>query len=326
MKLSVAVITYNQEHYIRQCLDGIVMQKTNFNFEVIIGEDCSTDGTISICREYADKYPNIRILSNNNNLGYAENWKRVLSACNGEYIAAIEGDDYWTNPNKLQKQVDFLDNNPEYGLCYTDCDIYYVENNTTEYSIIKNKKAYVDEIDPLKLKYYFCNVTWVFRNKRQIIPKIDSSCLDVPMVILYENYLQSKIGFVNMNSGVYRRHKGSISNNEHEKEYAYKHPLSYAILRYTYLKQLNKDYTREAIMSLVNNINLINEAYKYQDHIFIGKCEEIFNNFSSSEIMTIFSEIRTLQKTIEAIKDTKSYKLGSYITAPFRWIKKIIHQ
>lgn len=302
------------------------MQKTDFDFEIIIGEDCSSDSTLSICHEYAARHSNIRILSNNKNIGYTENWKRVLSACNGEYIAAIEGDDYWTDSNKLQKQVDFLNSYPQYGLCYTDCDIYYEDEGSTEYSIIKNGKAYVDETDPLKLKYYYCNVTWIFRNERSLIQAIEPYCLDVPMVIICETYLHSKIGYVDINSGVYRRHEGSISCNKNNKEKAYKHELCCAILRYKYLKQYNKEYSREAIKWLANNVRLINEAYKHQDDIFIQKCEEVLGSLNSDEVMVLFTEIQSLHKLIRDIKNTKSYKLGNFITAPFRWIKKIIHK
>ncbi len=118
MKASVFVVTYNQEKYIRQCLDSILMQQVDFDYEVVIGEDHGTDHTRAICEEYAAKYPRIRLLPLMENLGIARNWQRVLSACEGEYIAMCEGDDYWTEPLKLQKQVNFLEQNKLYAGCF----------------------------------------------------------------------------------------------------------------------------------------------------------------------------------------------------------------
>ena len=99
--VSVFVVTYNQEKYIRQCLDSILMQKVNFDYEIVIGEDSGTDNTLSICEEYARKYPQIRLLPKTSHLGIAGNWKRVLSECQGKYVAMCEGDDYWCDPLKL---------------------------------------------------------------------------------------------------------------------------------------------------------------------------------------------------------------------------------
>ncbi|MCR5555531.1 MAG: glycosyltransferase [Bacteroidales bacterium] len=118
MKLSVFVVTYNQEKYIRQCLDSILMQEVDFDYEVVIGEDHGTDGTRAICEEYAEKYSQVRLLPLIENLGVAGNWRRVLLECKGDYIAMCEGDDYWTDSKKLQKQVKFMDENKQYAGCF----------------------------------------------------------------------------------------------------------------------------------------------------------------------------------------------------------------
>lgn len=123
--VSVRTSTYNHGPYIRQCIEGVLMQKTNFQFEYIIGEDFSTDETREIVFEYAKKYPDkIRVVTADYNVGSKANGRRCIRKCRGKYMAICEGDDYWTDPYKLQKQVDFLEANPEYGLVWGRAQIY----------------------------------------------------------------------------------------------------------------------------------------------------------------------------------------------------------
>ena len=110
IKVSILMLAYNHEKYIRQALDSVVGQRTNFPFEAVIGEDCSTDETRSIIREYTKKYPDIiKPLFRKKNLGASKNVVSTLRHCRGEYVAFLECDDYWTDMEKLQKQADYLD-------------------------------------------------------------------------------------------------------------------------------------------------------------------------------------------------------------------------
>lgn len=116
--VSVLCLTYNHEKFIAQAIEGFLMQKTNFRIEILIGDDCSTDNNRMIIESYSKKYPElIKILSGKTNIGAIRNQANLISNAKGKYIAFCDGDDYWTNPNKLQKQIDFLDNNPEYIIC-----------------------------------------------------------------------------------------------------------------------------------------------------------------------------------------------------------------
>lgn len=118
IKVSICCLTYNHEKYIAQAIEGFLMQKTNFRFEIIIGEDCSTDKTRMILDDYASKHPDtIRLITSKVNVGANKNAVRVFKAVKGKYIAICDGDDYWTDPLKLQKQVDFLENNTNYIMC-----------------------------------------------------------------------------------------------------------------------------------------------------------------------------------------------------------------
>ena len=129
LMVSIRCTAYNHEPYIRQCLEGFIMQKTNFRFEAIVHDDASTDGTATIIKEYADKYPDIikPIFETENQHSKRDgSLRRIMNShMKGKYIAYCEGDDYWTDPLKLQKQVDFLEGHPEYGLIYTYFDILY---------------------------------------------------------------------------------------------------------------------------------------------------------------------------------------------------------
>ena len=129
--VTIRCITYNQEKYIRQCLDGFIMQKTNFKFEAIVHDDASTDSTANIIREYAQRYPNIikPILETENQYSKGTLHNVLDPLMTGKYIAICEGDDYWTDQYKLQKQVDFLESNPSYFMCFHQ-SIRHFENHS----------------------------------------------------------------------------------------------------------------------------------------------------------------------------------------------------
>lgn len=116
-KISVAVITYNQQETIRQTLESILAQQGDFDLELVIGEDCSTDGTLLICQEIKDAYPGkIKLLSGPQNLGITANYFRTLQACTGEFIGDIAGDDYYCDDHALEKQMHYLQAHPEVGV------------------------------------------------------------------------------------------------------------------------------------------------------------------------------------------------------------------
>lgn len=117
-KLSICCITYNHEHFISQAIESFLMQETDFDFEIVVGEDCSKDTTRNILKQYQEKYPDkIRLLLHDKNIGMIPNFYQTLNACRGEYIAICEGDDYWTDKDKLQIQVDWMDRHKDFTFC-----------------------------------------------------------------------------------------------------------------------------------------------------------------------------------------------------------------
>jgi glycosyltransferase involved in cell wall biosynthesis len=117
--VSVLIITYNHEDYIAQTLDSVLNQQTNFDFEVVVGDDCSKDRTVEILNAYAQRHTNVRVLTTAKNLGVVPNCIRTLTACQGKYVAHLDGDDYWIDNLKLQKQFDRLEADANMTICYT---------------------------------------------------------------------------------------------------------------------------------------------------------------------------------------------------------------
>lgn len=127
-RISVAMITYNQENYIRQALDSILMQRGQFDLEIIIGDDASTDSTQNILKEYNSKYPDIvKPILRKKNKGVTNNFYDVIMRCSGDYIALLEGDDYWIDKYKLEKQKRFLDAHQDYACIAHDYDMIDME-------------------------------------------------------------------------------------------------------------------------------------------------------------------------------------------------------
>jgi glycosyltransferase involved in cell wall biosynthesis len=280
--VSISCITYNHAPYIKQCLDGFLMQKTTFSFEVLIHDDASTDGTTEIIKDYAQKYPDIiKPLYEEENQwikgrrGSAEfNFPRAR----GKYIALCEGDDYWIDENKLQMQVDFLENNPEYGMCYTKARQY----NQKEMFFYKKSfgSGFVGFEDLLKNGNRIPTLTTVYRKdlldryQKEIQPNNKGWLMgDYPMWLYFSH--ESKIKFIEVVTSVYRVLENSASHSvDLEKQFDFKKNV-YEIRRffsdlysvdyiacsndeiyfYVYLQELKRQYGK-------HNANLLRYYYK----------------------------------------------------------------
>ena len=142
--ISVVVVTYNQEDTIGRTLDSILMQQCHVPYEIIIGEDCSTDSTLSICRGYAEKHPDvIRLIANEENKGFINNYFDCILAAKGKYIADCAGDDFWIDPHKLEKEVCILENHPEVTLAHTDWNKY---DESTQIASASARKPFTDSM------------------------------------------------------------------------------------------------------------------------------------------------------------------------------------
>lgn len=222
--VSISCITYNHASYIKECIDGFLMQKTNFNFEVLIHDDHSTDGTEEIIKEYAKQYPDIikPLFEKENQYSLGKPIGSVvwnLPRARGKYIAMCEGDDYWIDPYKLQKQVDFLESHPDYGMCYTKVKRYNQQNkkyidvwggaNETMYKLlIENTIPTLTAV--FHKAIYYDYLTEIHPSKRGWLMG------DYPIWLYIAQ--NSKIKFINETTGVYRICTESASHsNDIEK-------------------------------------------------------------------------------------------------------------
>lgn len=215
--VSICMITYNHESYIKQALNSVLMQKCDFLYEIIIGEDCSKDETLKICQEFSNRHPQIKLLPTSTNLGMIPNFVRTLKACKGKYIAILEGDDYWCDPLKLKKQVDFLEANAEYGLVHTAYTNFIQSLNLHKENI--NNEIYEGSIfEKLLIENKIATLT-VMARRNLILDAIDSGIFeqgfilgDYPLWLSIS--LKTKTGFINEKTAIYRVLEESASHSK----------------------------------------------------------------------------------------------------------------
>lgn len=265
MKVSVYCLVYNHEAYLRSALDGFVNQNTNFDYEVIVHDDASTDSSKEIIEAYASEYPNIikpiYQAENQYSKGVRIDKVFIFPKLTGEYVAVCEGDDYWTDPLKLQKQVDFLDANPEYSACVHNTIIHNVRTGTKQsmYHHDQDEDISFYDVIPAGSRGYHTS-SLMYRSEynfdRPLFFEIAQGYGDYPLAIYLS--LVGKIRFLKETMSVYRletsgswsmalfqdtpkaaRHNYNVSEmlasvNDYTNN-AYKETIDKAILYHTYL-------------------------------------------------------------------------------------------
>jgi glycosyltransferase involved in cell wall biosynthesis len=209
--VSIACITYNQAEFINQTLDGFLKQIVNFPYEIIIHDDASSDDTVKIIQEYCSKFPNkikpIFQLENQYNKGHGILDSFVFPVCKGKYIALCEGDDYWTDPYKLQKQVDFMEANPDYSLSFHKVKILSDNIKSSELYIHLREREFTGREVFDKWTIPTCSV--LFRNLiKYEFPKF----VVLGDIFLFLTVLEHGKAYCHgFEGGVYRRHVGGVS-------------------------------------------------------------------------------------------------------------------
>jgi glycosyltransferase involved in cell wall biosynthesis len=221
-KVSVRLPCYNEEKNIAQAIESILVQRTDFEIEIVVGDDFSTDKTSQIISEYAHKHPQvIRVLKREkgdhyNQLrqkyGRSYNYVDILYNCRGSYVAQLDGDDYWTSPDKLQRQADFLDANPDCSVCFHDVECLYENGENPKYAIAVpkvRKERYT--LEDLLRKNFMVHSSVMFRRGLfGEFPGIFLGIYPADWVLHILNAQYGDIGHISEVMGVYRVHSGGV--------------------------------------------------------------------------------------------------------------------
>lgn len=264
IKVSVLMLTYNQERYINEAIRSVMLQQTDFAFELIIGNDASTDKTADACRMWQERYPQqIVLLDRKENLGLQQNFIQTYAHCRGQYVAICEGDDFWSNKHKLQRQVDFLDSHPDYSTCFHRVVNYYEENGVKSLSNGGQKRE-TDILD-LAQSNYISNVSAVFRrNLFGALPEwfAEVSTYDYAIHLLNAQY--GKIHYMKKPMAVYRQHGKAIwSKAGLDKKLAI--ALTIRELLMAYFKEKGNEKVYEALLATHTAISL--NLIRYYQHV-----------------------------------------------------------
>lgn len=336
-KVSVMMITYNHEAFIAQSIESVLMQKTEFPYELVIGEDCSTDNTRAICLEYQRKYPDkIRLLMPETNLGVCSNGLNTFAACNGEYIAFIEGDDYWTTPDKLQKQVDFLDAHLDFALCYArDAIVDELSDNQVRPSTRVHKD--ISTIEDVCKECYIMSASLVFRNIPDIAAVFKTGLNSFHWVLLVFVAQYGKIKFIDEVMSVYRCHAGGtyssktyldqlimsveaaqawkkLIGNRCDVEYKSIMPYYYQEIINAILTDASHDRFPEYLIKFANIIRNDTETIPLLKN-------HLTDHYRNIELSKSLEECR---EQLSSVYLTKAWKIGSAITFPIKKIKVFV--
>lgn len=266
IQVSVCVVTYNQENYIAECLESLVTQQTSFKFEIVVGEDCSTDGTRAIVQQYVEQYPDLIVpLFYEENVGAVENVKRVYKAARGKYIAHMDGDDM-ALPNKLQRQFDALEENLDCNICTHNMNTVSRNGKTLTDSYWSFKGGHYTVLDFLKKMPFFAHSSKFFRiTEKDDWDNIlcDPEVLDIE-VHFYQIgrsniiHLDEKLGKYRKNTGVSAVVDNKINSIIEERVfYVYKKSL----IKYP---EFNRDILRaysEYVLNMANSYAVVEGNY-----------------------------------------------------------------
>ena len=263
-KISIQVLAYNHERFISKCLDGIVMQQTDFPFVAIVHDDASTDGTADVIRQYAERYPNIiKPIYEKENV-YQRNPGEIdeimACHCKGEYIGFCEGDDYWTDPLKLQLQVDFMDAHPEYSMCFHSAGTIF--DDVTIHTSFNG--AIVDDCDyDINQLYDSWNVhlaSVLYRRKAlEGRPLIDPRIIYSDKIFILQCASVGRVRGMSRQMSVYRVHSGGVTHlDKMNKSRKLRKPYfyEYMLKHFTFTKEITKSIRKNLGNAYYNRLTV----------------------------------------------------------------------
>lgn len=296
--VSVIILTFNQEQYIRQCIDSVLAQETEFHFEIIIGEDCGSDLTRAICIEYQERFPQkIKLLLNDTNVGVLVNWYNCIKESRGKYIAQCAGDDFWHNKKKLQLQTKFLERNSDFGIVHSDFDILYATNGRIEKDINKKSSKVIPVgyiMKELYDQYHLVAPTIQFKKQLflEYIP-IEDFILrgflmeDLPTFIIMSNFC--KTGYIEQSTATYRKGNFSISVQSDMKKVEEFYDSFIEIMKYlSNLFSVELEY-RHSDLIIHKYSALLSNAYKFESYSHAKVAGEILKSYGMKNKKISFS-------------------------------------
>lgn len=291
----ISCMVYNHEPYIRDCLEGFVMQKTNFRFIAVVHDDCSTDKTADIIREYEAKYPDIvkPIYETENQWSKHDGsldriLGKALDATGAKYLATCEGDDYWTDPLKLQKQVDFLENHPDYSLCFHDVKVFNQVTQQYEENTITRDVPGTSDITELAKGNYIHTPSVMVRKNENVVKRFKDMGTVMPSdYVLWMLYAETgKIYKLPEKMAVYRLGSGVWSG----------------------VKGIGND-----LSMLITLTKLWGALPQVRAELWKQICK--FKQYMQNE-----DDKKT--KQFEQMSNSKAYRLGKCLLKPFKWMRR----
>lgn len=271
-KVSIFMLVYNHGKFLESALNGLLCQKCNFDYDIVVGEDCSNDNSRNLLIEFDKKFPGkFKLLLHSQNVGAQKNQHEVFSNCSGKYIAICEGDDYWTDSSKLQKQVEFLDNNSDFSICFTDYVVLNQNSLTYSHPNLINKYKVNNTFSryDIILKNFIPTVTVVFVNKPEILRYLNDKLFPSDWFIHILNSKYGKIKFLPFESAIYRKHDGGVCSASDPILNNEKYLKSIDLFR----KQFKKDYMMNFLFIIVK-IKIGFESLKIKIKFILKKNEE----------------------------------------------------
>lgn len=259
-EVSVCIFTYNHEKYIEQCIESVLMQRTNFSFEIILGEDYSQDNTRSICNKYAHDFPEkIRLLDRGRNLGMCENVFGTLKEAKGKYIAILDGDDYWIHPLKLQKQYDYMEINKEANLVFHQTIIINELSKKIDFFVLEEKPTL--RLSDIINKWAMATGAMFFRREAMDYPEFLSHTHNFDLAIqMIVNRNGNKIGYLKDIMSVYRINSGSNTNKpEYDSMNTWRRQKLFFEEFEEYSKRLYSEWIEAKIKELTYNMKQNNK-------------------------------------------------------------------
>ncbi len=281
--VSVCMITYGHEMFIRQAIEGVLMQEFDSEIELIIANDCSPDSTDAVIQEVIKHHPRgfwIQYSRHNSNIGMMPNFIFALEQCTGKYIALCDGDDYWTDPLKLQKQVDFLENNDGFSMCFHDAVVLH-NNKKVDFYVNKNKTVF--STDDLFNRHFIPTASIVFRNILDYPEWFTHVASGDRLLVLLVSEI-GKIKCLDDVMAVYRLHNGGVSNTH----FGIKKVYDTALLLHRFNELTGFKFTQQSYNSL---------AYEIHEHV----CSEnkSLNYYTTNELLNeILTRIKKRLKKI----------------------------